>query len=263
MHRSRLTSTRPSRSTASVWVVSSLLLVVSLLGIVTAVGPAAGADQVAILSTDEDDHYLEPGESTTIDVDLFAEGGHDDDGVVALEFVAEYDPDVLEITDIERGPWLEQGTETTVHAEGTLAHDEGTALLEQWRDPVAGGATGLDTVATVTVTAHPDAPAGETALEFGETDIELESEWPVPVVDGPTTVVIEDDEAVNGESQSADAADTDTTDAGGSERGPVSDVMAAVSEGYGSLLVTVFIGLSLAVLCALVVVVARRTGRIS
>ncbi|OIB57840.1 hypothetical protein BBD46_13125 [Natrialba sp. SSL1] len=234
-----------------------------LLGIITAVGPAAGADQVAILSTDEDDLSLEPGESTTIDVDLYAEGGHGDDGVVALEFVAAYDPDGLEITDIERGPWLEQGTETTVHAEGTLAHDEGTALLEQWRDPVAGGATGLDTVATVTVTAHPDAPAGETALEFGDTAVELESEWPVPVVDGPTTVVIEDDEAASGESQSADAADTGTTDAGGSERGPVSAVMTAVSEGNGSLLATALVGLSLGVLCALVVVVARHTGRIS
>ncbi|ELZ06257.1 hypothetical protein C482_00505 [Natrialba chahannaoensis JCM 10990] len=264
-----------------------MLVVTGLLFVgVTAISPAAGADQVAILSTEDSDedgdrngaHHVEPGEEFTIDLTLYAEGGHGDDGVVALAVIAQYHPDYLEVTDIERGPWLEQGDTTDITTEQTLAHDEGIATLEQWREPAAGGATGMDTVATVTVAVAPDAPDGETTLEFGETNIELESDWPVPVVGGSTPIVIGDggaelesfehDESAaesglgdgpsDDESQSGGETDTDTdTDTDTTTDEEETGFVSGLASNGLALVPAVAVGVGLILLCALLAVRLR------
>lgn len=192
------------RARRLVLVCTLVLLAVSVAGVT---GPVAAGDQVAIVSSEPAEVDADPGDEFTVDVVLYSEGGHGDDGIEAVTLAAQYHPDYLEITDVERGPWLGQGNETDVQAERTLAHDDGTALVEQWREPVAGGATGMGTVATLTVEVAEDAPAGETTIEFGESDVALESEWPVPVLGESTTVVIDGGE---GELESFDHPDSVT-----------------------------------------------------
>ncbi|WP_049922431.1 hypothetical protein [Halopiger djelfimassiliensis] len=171
--------------------VGTLVAVVVLCGTLVAglAAPAFAADQVAIVSPDSEHVEVAPGDSFELDVDLRSQGGHGDDGVAGVTIVSQYHPDYLEVTDIERGPWLEGGNETEIHTATAIANDEGTAILEQWREPVAGGATGIDTVATVTVEVDEDASPAATEITFGESDVDLESEWPLPVVDERTTTV--------------------------------------------------------------------------
>ncbi|MGQ3721574.1 hypothetical protein [Natrialba aegyptia] len=169
------------------------IFVVVLVGALTlgGIGSVAAGDRVAIISTEPATITAQPGDEFTVDVVLYGEGSHDGSGASSVTLAAQYHPEYLEITDVERGPWIEQDEETDVYATQTLAHEQGTALSTQWRDPVAGGATGMARIATLTVSVAPDAPPGETAIAFGESEIELATDWPMPVVGESATVVID------------------------------------------------------------------------
>ncbi|ELY98632.1 cohesin domain-containing protein [Natrialba asiatica] len=172
----------------------------------TGTGTATG-DRLAVITPSPYAVDVEPGDEFTIDVALHSAGGHGGEGVRAVDFVAQYHPDLLEVTAVERGPWLGRGAETTVHERRTLAHERGTAILEQWRDPVADGATGRAELATVTVAVAPDAPATETTLSFGETNVLLVRDWPLPIDDQTVRVTIDggdDDGSGTGTNSSVD-----------------------------------------------------------
>ncbi|ELZ06260.1 hypothetical protein C482_00520 [Natrialba chahannaoensis JCM 10990] len=145
------------------------------------VGPAAAGDQYATLTPTPYTLNAEPGEEFTVDVLLYTEGGHDGEGVSEVALAAQYHPDVLEITEIERGPWLEQGEEATIETEQVLAHDDGTVIFEQWREPAGDGATGHGELVTVTAEVADDAPDVETAISLDETRIDLIRDWPLPI----------------------------------------------------------------------------------
>ncbi|MDF9745468.1 cohesin domain-containing protein [Natrinema salsiterrestre] len=161
-----------------------------LLSILTIAGTAAAIDQVAIVSPDRTTVEAAPGETIEIDVSLRSQGGHGGEGVEAVTLVARYHPDHLERISVDRGAWLE-GDETEIDATETIAHERGTAILEQRRDPAAGGTTGTGTIATVTVRIAEDAPAGTTTISFGESEVDLTGDWPVAVVDESATVAID------------------------------------------------------------------------
>lgn len=167
----------------------ALLLGLSLVG--SGVGTAVAGDQLAVISPEPHSVDAEPGEEFEVDVVMRSQGGHGGEGVSDVDVVSQYHPDYLEITAVEAGPWLEGGEETDVHAEETLVHEEGTAILEQWREPAAGGSTGNDVIATLTVEVAEDASASEATISFDESVVELERGFLMPIHNQDVTVSID------------------------------------------------------------------------
>ncbi|WP_226040641.1 cohesin domain-containing protein [Natrinema sp. DC36] len=165
----------------------AVLLVLSMTGVA---GTAAAIDQVAILSPEQRTVEAAPGETIEIDVVLRSQGGHGGEGVSGVALVAQYHPDYVEITDVERGPWLE-GDGTEIRTTERIAPERGTAVLDQRREPAAGGTTGAGTIATLSVRVADDAPAGATTISFDGTDVDLTGDWPIAVVDESVTVAID------------------------------------------------------------------------
>ncbi|MDS0473896.1 cohesin domain-containing protein [Natrinema sp. 1APR25-10V2] len=177
-------------STDRIGTVGTVVAVLFVLSGTAIAGPAVAIDQVAILSADRAQVAAAPGETIEIDVTLQSSGGHGGEGVSAVTLIAQYNPEYVEITDIQRGPWLE-GDGTEVRTVEAIAHERGTAVIEQRRVPAAGGTTGNGTIATLTVRVAEDAPAGTTAISFAESDVELTGDWPMAVVDESATVAID------------------------------------------------------------------------
>ncbi|SDK02995.1 hypothetical protein [Natronorubrum texcoconense] len=229
--RSTVTSRSVAVGAGIVLVATALaFLVVATLGL--AAGTAVAGDQSAVLRPSPYAIDADPGEEFTVEITMQSQGGHGGEGVESVALVAQYHPDYLEITDIERGPWLEQGTETDVEAERVLAHDEGTAVLEQWRNPVEGGATGNAELATITVEVADDAPPSEATISVGESRVEVLRQMPLPIFDQDATVTIdgggeaapafdhpdphdlETDAVDDGEGEDASGANSTTADEG-------------------------------------------------
>lgn len=153
-------------------------------------GTAAAIDQVAVLSPERTQVEAAPGETIDLELSLRSQGGHGGEGVKAVALIARYHPDYLEITDVTRGSWLE-GDETEVRTTETIAHERGTAIVEQRREPAAGGTTGSGTIATLTVRVAADAPPGTTTISFDESGVDLTGDWPVAVVDESATITVD------------------------------------------------------------------------
>lgn len=166
-----------------------VVAVVLSLASVTAVSSVAAIDQVALISPDRTELEADPGETLELTVGLESRGGHGGEGVTAVALIAQYNPEYLTVTDVERGPWLE-GEGTEVETRSTLADDAGTAIIEQRREPAAGGTTGSGTIATLTVRVAEDAPAGTTPISFGESTASLTGDYPPAVVDESATVAV-------------------------------------------------------------------------
>ncbi|RKD88101.1 cohesin domain-containing protein [Halopiger aswanensis] len=186
--------TGPTRARRAVSLVVLATLVIALC-VTTAIGPVAAGDQTAIVWSEPDTVTVAPGETVELEVVLQSAGSHDA-GVEAVRLVAQYHPDYLSVVDVEQGPWLAgdgSGNDSGVDVQTaeTIADENGTAILEQRRDPDAGGVSGVGTIATVTVEVAEDAPAATTDIAFDATDVSLTSEWPTPVVDEPTTIEID------------------------------------------------------------------------
>ncbi|ELY90344.1 hypothetical protein C483_12568 [Natrialba hulunbeirensis JCM 10989] len=205
------TAARSTSLAVAIVGVLAALLVLAMIGTFAAgtalVGPAVAGDQYATLTPTPYTVDAEPGEKFTVEVLLYTEGGHDGEGVSEVELVAQYHPDVLEITDIERGPWLEQGEEATIESEQVLAHEAGTAIFDQWREPAGDGATGHGELVTMTVAVPADAPDVETAISFDETRIDLIRDWPLPLDADAVEVTVGDGDGAG------DADDTDSENA--------------------------------------------------
>ncbi|WP_254808331.1 hypothetical protein [Natronosalvus amylolyticus] len=154
-------------------------------------GVVSAGDQLAVIAPADNEIDAEPGEEFEVDVLMRSRGGHGGTGVAELTLVAQYHPDYLEVTNIEGAGWLEQGNETDIVEEHRIAHEAGTALLEQRREPVDGGATGDGRVATVTVTVSEDAPPGVAEIDFGESAVILENDLPLAILDQAVTVSID------------------------------------------------------------------------
>ncbi|QLG50405.1 cohesin domain-containing protein [Natrinema halophilum] len=225
------------RRTVAIVTGMTVLLTLSIAG---TAGTVAAIDQVAILSPDRTQLEAGPGETIEIDVTLQSRGGHGSEGITSVRLVAQYNPEYIEITDIEHGSWLE-GDGTEVRTGEAIAHEQGTAILDRRRVPPAGGTTGNGTFATLTVRVAADAPAGATTISFGESDVDLTGDWPIAVVDESATVSIDGgDEPL----ETFDHADPDELDLGLESRGssPETDSSESdeTSETDGSLPVSGF-----------------------
>ena len=198
------------------------------LGIVLGSGVAIAGDQLAVISPSPYDVEADPGDEVEIEVVMQSQGGHSGEGVETIHLVAQYHPDYVEITDIESAEWLEQGENTEIVEDEHYFHEAGTVILEKERDPVEGGATGRDTVATVTAQVAEDAEPAQTSISFGNSLIYLERQFQLPIHDQEVTISIdgseeahepfdhphpEDREELEAMADSADSADDTGGDA--------------------------------------------------
>ncbi|UTF53615.1 cohesin domain-containing protein [Natronosalvus rutilus] len=186
------------------------------------VGTVTAGDAVATISPTPYEVEAQPGEEIEIDVIMRSQGAHGE-GVTSYELIAQYHPDYLEVTDVEAGDWLEQGEESEISEEQVIANEAGTAILEQRRDPVAGGATGQARVATITIEVAADAPAAQTTLSFGNSEVYLEREFPLAVHDREVTISIDGGEEPHEPFDHPDPHDRDALEAMANESADDSD----------------------------------------
>lgn len=198
------------------WIIASIVvcLLLAAAGAAFGVGIVTAGDQLAVISPAESEVEAESGEEFEVDVLMRSRGGHGGTGVAEFALVAQYHPDYLEITAVEGANWLEQGTESDVVEEQLLAHEAGTAILEQRREPVDGGATGDARAATLTVRVAEDAPPSEASIHFGESTVRLENDLPLAILDQSVTVAIDGGEEPVETFEHPDPDDRETLEAG-------------------------------------------------
>jgi len=189
--------------------IGALVLVCGVLavGLVAPVGPAAAGDNPGLLGFDPAESEADRGDTVEVNVWFRAMAGYSDDGVAAYEYAVAYDPEVLTAVDVEPGPWLERGEETSVSHETTVDDEAGLVTVAAERDPPAGGVgdTAEDRTPTATITFEvaADAPDSETVLGFESADAQL-LQYPLPVLtDREAVVEIGSSEGSQGDDPSA------------------------------------------------------------
>ncbi|MBP1922453.1 plastocyanin [Halorubrum alkaliphilum] len=184
---------RRERSRVTVGI-SVLVLICGVLavGLVAPVGPAAAGDNPGLLGFDPAETEVDRGDTVEVNVWFRAMAGYSDDGVASYEYAVAYDPELLTAVDVEPGPWLERGEETTVSHETDIDEAAGLVTVAAERDPPAGGVgdTAEDRTPTATITFEvaPDAPATETVVGFESADAQL-LQYPLPVLTDREAVV--------------------------------------------------------------------------
>ncbi|QSG02684.1 cohesin domain-containing protein [Natranaeroarchaeum sulfidigenes] len=180
--------------THTIVVVAGLLIATAGLGAV--IGTTGGSDNATILQVDPDTNEAPPGETVHIGILMTSDGGYGDVGVDNTSVGMEYDPDVLTLESVERGPWMEQGNETDIVTETEVDDEAGYVWIGQDREPHEGGATGQDRFVTFTFTVDEDAEEGEYDLELTDAHSSLTNEWPQQVFLHDGTLVVDEDASV-------------------------------------------------------------------
>ena len=170
------------------------LLIALLVGVgaVLLVGSAIAADNTGLTDFHPVDERAPADESViaetttretiVIEATLRSDGGYQGEGLKSVNQTIAYDPEVLTLTDIERGPWLEQGTETEIVVSSSIDNEAGRATIEQVRSPVDGGATGEGTTAVLTFEIADEAPPSDAYLQYESVGLMLKTDVPVNAV---------------------------------------------------------------------------------
>lgn len=132
----------------------------------------------------------DPGETVVIEATLRSDGGYSGEGVKSANKTIAYDSEVLTLTDIERGPWLEQGNETDIIVESSIDNEAGRATLRQVRSPVDGGAVGEGVTVRMTFEVTEDAPPSNAYLQYEAVDLVLETDSPIPIIERERAISI-------------------------------------------------------------------------
>ncbi|MFC4542172.1 cohesin domain-containing protein [Halosolutus amylolyticus] len=164
--------------TARALSIALVVVVVTSVATVGFAGMGGASDSATILEVEPETAQAPPGETIHVAIRLYNDGGYGGVGVERVAFGVEYDSDVLTIDSITRGPWLEQGNETEIVTEVDVDEAAGYAVVEQYRDPVAGGAAGNDRAATVTFTVAEDADGASSPVNVTDVETELTTDWP-------------------------------------------------------------------------------------
>jgi hypothetical protein len=154
-------------------------------------GNATAGDQPTVIYTPQETYEVSAGDTLEVDVFVASDGGVGDVGVESMTVVTEYDESVLTATDVEAATWLEGDEPTTVETETETDDDAGEVVVEQWRDPPAGGTTGDERYATITFDVAADAPTGNTTIHFADSDVRLTDEYSIPVFSNNATVSVQ------------------------------------------------------------------------
>jgi plastocyanin len=145
-------------------------------------------DLSSILEYSPAEQQVEPGETVTVDVEVFAGGVTHDAGVDRVNTTLVHDPDVLTITSIEPGPWLAAGG-AEVSLETDIDGSSGTARVVQTRDASAG-VTGNGSLLTVTLAVAGDATPGEYTLSYDNSIVRMTSGQYQPVFPNNGTLLV-------------------------------------------------------------------------
>lgn len=175
----------------------AVLLCIGALG-----GTAMAGDNVALVYFDPAETAADPGETVEVEAVMRTHGGYGGEGIASVNKTIAYDPEVLTVLAVDRGPWLEGGNETDIVVETAVDGEEGRVTVEQVRSPIDGGAKGYDATVVLRFEVAEDAPPSNAALQYAETNVTLENGVPQHVVDRDGLVVI---------------------DGGGDERRPLAD----------------------------------------
>lgn len=159
MRRRSANSWDGHRRTAAI---AGVLLAVAGLAVLILTGPVVGGDAIADFQLPEEGQSAEAGDSVEIPVTIASDGGYDDEGVVAYEFVLAVPTSVGEPTAVEPGPWLAQG-DGRVNQTVTDA-GPGAIRVRHERVGAIEGVTGRDRAATVTVVVAEDAPSADATV---------------------------------------------------------------------------------------------------
>lgn len=177
----------------------AVLAVVAAAALVLASGGALAGDNVALFDFEPDGIEADPGEAVTVEIAMTSHGGYGGEGVGTVSFTLDYDPDVLSVTSLEAGPWLE-GDGTDVEVDRAINEERGEARLNQSREPAGEGATGTAPIATATLEVREDADPTNATLSITGSSVEL--------IDGnPQSTMVRDAVVVvNGGEPADDAA---------------------------------------------------------
>ena len=191
MSRRRLEGDRRVGAVAR-WFLGTVTIVFVAVGLVfggPAIGSVVAGDQLAVVDPVPHEVEVEPGETFEVDVVVRSWGGHGGVGVENVTLRAQYHPDHLEVTDVDAGTWF--GADADVETEVTVANDRGVTEVRQYEEPPAGGATGEDVFATLTVRVAEDAPPSNATIDLDETTADLADDQPLPILERPVAVVID------------------------------------------------------------------------
>lgn len=147
------------------------------------VGVAGAGDNVGLLDFDPQEVDADSGETVIVNATLQSHGGYSGEGIQSVNQTIAYDPEVLRVTDVERGPWLEQGNETNITVATSIDNDVGRVTIEQVRTPADGGATGSGTTAVLTFEVAEDAPPADAHLQYEDVELLLETDFPQNPID--------------------------------------------------------------------------------
>lgn len=177
--------------------VFAIAITVGLFG-----GVAVAGDNVALIYFEPQEATVDSGETVVVEATLRTHGGYGGEGVKSVNKTIAYDPEVLTVAEVTRGPWLDSDGETDVLVETAVDDEEGRVTVEQIRHPASGGITGDGTTVVLTFEVDDDAQPADVLLQYADADVVL--------VNGVPQHVMERDGVVR-------------IDGGGEERAPLVD----------------------------------------
>lgn len=197
------------------------------LAIVAISTPTSAGDNVALFYFEPREVEADPGETITVDVVMQTHGGYSGEGIGHVELGVDYDPDVMSVTEIERGPYLEGDTDddAEIETETTIDETNGTAAISQHREPAGDGATGTESVARITLEVADDAPPTDATLTIvgSRTTLVTEVQQSTMVREG--TVVVDGGGAGDGDENGGEGP-ADSDDSGDGDGGPDGVILA-------------------------------------
>lgn len=170
--------------------VAALAVVAAVAIVALASGAAFAGDNVALFSFEPDEVEVEPGGEVTVDIVMTSHGGYGSEGIGAVSFALDYDPDVLSVTDLEAGPWLE-GDGAGVEVGTEIDETAGEAWINQSREPAGEGATGTAPIATATLEAGGDADPTNATLSVTGSSVTLVNDDPQSTMVRDAIVVVD------------------------------------------------------------------------
>lgn len=164
-----------------------------LVGSLAVATPVSSSDRPSFFYLEEDEYEVNTGETVAVDVMFFNEGGYHENGVESFEFVLEVNPDVADIVEVERGPWMGESDDDVEYT--VTAIDDGAVLIQQERTVNDGGAVGNDVAATVHISILDDAPEGISTITIPHEDADarlVDSDFPIYTSGTTSELVIGD-----------------------------------------------------------------------
>jgi len=168
-------------------------VLVALCGLVLAGGPvatAAAGDGIAEFQFENRVVEAEPGETVTLSLIIDSDGGYKD-GIGALGATVAVDPSIATITDVEHGPWLEDGSNVSIDRNATVSDGRATVRHERLGGPDDDGITGRDRFVSVTIRIAEDAPAADVEIGIVEADAELTRGFGLRTIQHTSTIAVD------------------------------------------------------------------------